>query len=77
MKVYNKYNRNRFGYPKDMELILDHLRKNGEILVNESTIESLYYDFSYENYAAGWMRVDEQRLEEFTDWLDEYEYEYD
>lgn len=77
MKVYERYNKNRFVYPKDMELILDYLKKHGEILVNESTIESLYYDFSYEVYDAAWMSVDNKLLEEFEEWLNNYEYEFE
>jgi hypothetical protein len=77
MKVYNRYYKNRFSYPKDMELILDYLKKHGEILVNESTIESLYYDFSGDVYDAGWMSVDDELLKEFEEWLNNYEYEFE
>lgn len=74
MKAYKRHDKYNFAYPDDMEKILNYLTKHGEILVNDSTIESLYYDFSYEEYAAGWMGVDEQMLEEFEDWLNNYNF---
>lgn len=74
MKVYKRHEKCKFAYPDDMEKILNYLSKHGEILVNDSTIESLYYDFSYDKYCAGWMSVDEQMLEEFEDWLNDYDF---
>jgi hypothetical protein len=73
MKVYRRYNQNKFYHQKDMELILDYLNKHGEILVDESAIEDLYCDFSYEKYRASWMIVDEKMLE---DWLNDYSQYY-
>jgi hypothetical protein len=72
MKVYER-NDVKFTYPNEMRLILDYLNAHGKILVKDSTIEDLYYDFSDERYCAGWMCVDEQMLEEFEDWLNELE----
>lgn len=72
MKVYER-NDVKFTYPNEMRLILDYLNAHGKILVKDSTIEDLYYDFSDERYCAGWMCVDEQILEEFEDWLNELE----
>lgn len=74
MKVYKRHDKYNFAYPDDMEKILNYLRKHGEILANDSTIESLYYDFSDEKYDAGWMGVNEQMLEEFEDWLNDYNF---
>lgn len=74
MKVYKRHDKYKFAYPDDMEKILNYLRKCGEILVNDSTIESLYYDFSDEQYYANWISVDEQILEEFEDWLNNYNF---
>lgn len=68
MKVYER-KWDRFAYPEDMQLILKYLNEHGRILVNESIIESLYYDFSDEEYATGWMSVNEQTLKEFERWL--------
>lgn len=72
MRVYERHE-NNFTYPEDMKLILDYLNAHGKVLVKDSTIEDLYYGFSEEKYCAGWMRVDEQMLEEFEDWLNELE----
>ena len=72
MRVYRRFKECGFAYKEDMNLILDYLIRHGEILVDEYTIESLYYDFSWEKYSAGWMSVDEQRLEEFEEWLNNY-----
>ena len=68
MKVYE---RNRgFEFPEDMKEIMRYLHANGNVYVNEKTIEKLYGDFSEEEYCAGWMCVDEKRLDEFANWLD-------
>ena len=72
MKVYER-NKSNFMHPEDMKLILDYLNAHGKILVSDSIIEDLYYDFSAEKYYAGWMCVDEQILAEFEEWLNELE----
>jgi hypothetical protein len=68
MKAYER-NESKFNHPEDMKLILDYLNAHGRILVKESTIEELYYDFSDEKYCACWMGVNDRMLEEFEDWL--------
>ena len=73
MKVYERNENNNFVYPEEMKLILDYLNSHGKILVKESTIEDLYFEFSDDMYCASWMGVNEQRLEEFEDWLNELE----
>ena len=72
MKVYER-NENNFTYPEEMKLIFDYLNAHGKILVKDSTIEDLYYDFSDEKYCAGWMCVSEEILAEFEEWLNELE----
>ena len=72
MKVYER-NENNFAFPEDMKLILNYLNAHGKILVKDSTIEDLYYDFSDEKYCAGWMCVNEWILAEFEEWLNELE----
>ena len=72
--VYRRHDKDRFAYPDEMEKILDYLRKHGEIFVPDTTIESLYYDFSYAKYGGGWICVNKQILEEFEAWLNNYEY---
>ena len=73
MRVYERKYEFDFDYPEDMKLILDYLNEHGEILVGELAIESLYREFSSEKYEAGWMSVDEQMLEEFEDWLENFD----
>lgn len=74
MKVYKRYDKYNFAYPDDMEKILNYLREHGEILVNDTSIESLYYDFSDIKYDAGWISVNKQTLKEFEEWLNEYSF---
>ena len=76
MKVYERYS-NKFAYPQEMTLILDYLDEHGAILVNESAIESLYYEFSNKIHSCYWMTVDNERLEEFEEWLNNYRYEFE
>ena len=71
MKVYERNESIDFVYPDEMIKILDYLNKHGKILVEPSTIESLYFSFSNERYCAGWMIVDQELLEEFEEWLTE------
>lgn len=73
MRVYNRKPKFDYEYPEDMKLILDYLNEHGEILTGELVIEDLYREFSDEVYCAGWMEVDERRLEEFEDWLERYD----
>ena len=75
MKVY-KLNRKRSyancDHPIDMVLIMDALESKGEVLVSVETIENLYYEFS-NKCACGWRIVKEDSINEFAEWLDEYE----
>ena len=73
MRVYERKIDFDFDYPNDMKMILDYLNEHGEILVGELRIENLYYEFSNKKYEAGWLKVDEQMLEEFEDWLEHYD----
>ena len=70
MKVYER-NCSKFTYPEQMKKILKYLNEHGSILVNESTIEDLYYEFSSQKYDASWMHVGQQMLVEFEEWLSE------
>lgn len=71
MKVYRKNRSMDFVHPEDMAQILKHLNENGVVLVSASTIEDLYFEFSEDKYCAGWISVTDERLEEFSDWLDD------
>jgi hypothetical protein len=55
-----------------MVLIMDALESKGEVLVSVDTIERLYYEFS-NICACGWRNVSEESINEFAEWLDEYE----
>lgn len=74
MRAYKRYNTQKFIHHEDMVFILKYLKKYGEILVDESTIERLYYGFSDEKYCAGWMSPSEETLREFEEWLNELDY---
>ena len=73
MRAYERNEYNNFRYPEDMKLIIDYLKTHGKILVKYSVIENLYYDFSEEKYDASWMSVDKKRLEEFEEYLNNWE----
>lgn len=75
MKAFEKYplTRYSFKYPEDMAQILAYLSHHGILRISETDVEKYYSDFSDEHYCAGWMQVDEQRLEEFADYLSEKE----
>lgn len=73
MRVYEKHSSQDFDYPDKMKCILDYLNEHGTVLVKPLTIEKLYYEFSEDHYCASWMRVDDNILEEFSNWLDEYD----
>ena len=74
MKVWERKIEPNYVYPDEMEKILSYLNQYGTILVNGQTIEKLYREFSNERYCASWMRVDDDILEQFTDWLEEKEF---
>ena len=69
MKVHERNESIDFGYPDEMTEILDYLNKHSKFLVKPSTIESLYFRFSDEQYSAGRMIVDEELLKEFEERL--------
>lgn len=73
MRVYEKHESHGFTYPDEMKRILDYLNEHGTLLVKPSIVEKLYYDFSEDQYCASWMCVNDDMLEEFADWLDEYD----
>ena len=70
MRVYEKHDSRDFDYPDDMKRILDYLNEHGTLLVKPLTVEKLYHDFSKDRYAV-WLYVDDDVLEEFSNWLDE------
>lgn len=62
----------QFMHPEDMKTILDFLWSIGTVLVSDKTIENLYYEYS-NSVCCTWRTVDEESLEEFAEWLGEYE----
>lgn len=73
MRVYKKHESSSFTYPDEMKHILDYLDEHGTLFVSGATIEKLYYEFSEDRYSASWICVDDDVLEEFANWLEEYD----
>lgn len=72
MRAFEFYD---FEYPNEMRVIINYLKQRGNINVNFMKLEELYEDFSYYVYCAQWMIVTNERLEEFAEYLSEYEVE--
>ena len=75
MVVYKLYNEESYDHPVDMKKILTYLESYGELYVNGSTVEKLWYRFSDRQYCAGWIGVNESTLSCFAEWLDGAELE--
>lgn len=72
MKIYErKYT--DFIYPDEMAKIMNYLNERGCVFVSGKTIEDLYFRFSGSRYSASWMRVCDERLEEFEEFLLSYD----
>ena len=71
MRVYEKHESQDFAYPDDMKRILDYLNEHGTLLVKPLTVEKLYYEFCGDHYCAVWLYVNDDVLDEFSNWLDE------
>lgn len=72
MRVYKKHESSNFTYPDEMKRILDYLNEHGTLFVSGATIEKLYYEFSEDKYSASWICVNDDVLEEFANWFEEY-----
>jgi len=59
---------NNFSFPEDMKKIVNYLRDIGTIEVPIYLIERLYKDFS-DNVCASWLKVDDNTLEDFAEYL--------
>lgn len=59
---------NEFDFPEDMKTIISYLSLKGHINVGERTLEKLYEEFSEERWCR-WKVVDEETLNDFTEWL--------
>ena len=54
----------------DVATIRAYLSRVGDLSATDEEIEDKYADFSESRYAAGWMRLDDELLDEFATWLD-------
>jgi hypothetical protein len=72
MKPFERFRATKFDHPQDMDIILAYLEDKGKINVSYKTIENLYYEYS-DSVCCSWRVVDEESLEEFMEWLEEYE----
>lgn len=72
MKPFERFKMTKFDHPRDMDIILAYLEDKGKINVSYKTIEKLYYEYS-DSVCCSWRIVDEESLEEFMEWLEEYE----
>ena len=72
MKPFERFKAMQFNHPQDMDTILTYLEDKGKINVSYKTIEKLYCEYS-DGVGCGWRIVDEESLEEFMEWLEEYE----
>ena len=70
MRLYIKYEYD-FEYPDDMKTIMGYLVTHGILVVGAQAIERLYREYCEDSWCAGWMIVDENILENFSDWLEE------
>ena len=55
---------------EDVATIRAYLTQIGDLSATDEEIEDSYADFSESRYAAGWMRLDDELLDEFATWLD-------
>lgn len=54
----------------DVTAIRTYLSRVGDLSTTDEEIEDKYAEFSENKYAAGWMRLDDELLDEFATWLD-------
>lgn len=62
--------RNNTSTNKDVVAIRAYLSRIGDLSATDEEIEEKYAEFSESKYAAGWMRLDDELLDEFATWLD-------
>ena len=72
MKAFERFRATKFDHPKDMDIILAYLEDIGKVNVSYKTVENLYYEYS-DSVCCGWRTVDEESLEEFAEFLEDYE----
>lgn len=62
--------RNNTSLNKDITTIREYLSRVGDLSATNGEIEDKYAEFSESRYAAGWMCLDDEVLDEFATWLD-------
>lgn len=62
--------RNNTSLHEDITTIREYLSRVGDLSATDEEIEDKYAEFSENKYAAGWMRLDDELLDEFATWLD-------
>lgn len=62
--------RNNTPINDDVAAIRAYLSRIGDLSATDEEIEEKYAEFSENKYAAGWMRLDDELLDEFATWLD-------
>lgn len=62
--------RNNTSLHEDITTIREYLSHVGDLSATDEEIEEKYAEFSESKYAAGWMRLDDELLDEFATWLD-------
>lgn len=61
--------RNNTSINNDVTTIREYLSRVGDLSATDEEIEDKYAEFSESRYAAGWMRLDDELLDEFATWL--------
>lgn len=72
MKAFERFRATKFDHPADMDIILAYLEDIGKVNVSYKTVENLYYEYS-DSVCCSWRTVDEESLEEFAEFLEDYE----
>lgn len=70
----NRNASHRASYPEDVAIIAQYLQTHGDVDSSEidpNVLENLYHDFSEDKYEAGWMRLDDSLLQQFSIWLED------
>ena len=67
MRAYTFYS--KLNYSNDVISILTYLNKHGVLNIAPGEIEEYYQRFSHEVFCAGWMEINNDRLQEFSYWL--------
>ena len=73
MKAFERNQLNNFRYPEEMAKILDYLGKHGTLNISPEEVERLYEDYSEQEWCASWIIVNDARLSDFAEFLENIE----